>query len=350
MTQQQDRVKLCVRGLYDAQTLRIQLELRILRLVRDEIMSEKEAKTFFKLPFAWFEKAEHEMQKMVWKEVKDWPIVKRWLIRVRGIGPRLSGLLVANIGDIGRFDTVSKLWAYAGLAVHDGHAQKRVKGQKANWNDELKKTAWKIGQSFVKAGGPYRELYDRYKARIIERELTRGTVIYHKPEGKWIPFDSHAPRENQTGHASHCAPDALDDPASQALRETHSQSASQDGLDAQPADASQSSLDTQKRSASQEAGETHLHPASHLDRETQSPSASPEWTLGRINNMATRYVAKRLLAHLWQVWRELEGLPTRPTYPTEYLGHTSQDDPWDYITPEGAKVKSDLVPAAAASP
>ena len=249
------------------------------------------------MPFGWFEKAEKEMEKMVSKETKDLPIVKKWLRRVRGIGPRLSGLLVANIYDIERFASPGKLYAYCGLHVKDGRAVKRTKGEKANWNAELKTTCWKIGQSFVKAGGPYRALYDRYKSRIIEREETKGNVIYTMVKSKWIPI-SHQSDETQRENASH------------------------DQLETQICDASHDDHETQKRVASHISAETHDEGASQK---------APEWTLGRINNMAIRYIVKRLLSHLWEVWRELEGLPIRDPYPIEYLGHQQKDDPWKYV-------------------
>lgn len=306
---QRERIKLCVRGLYDAQKLRIQLELRIARLVRDDLMTEDEAKAFFHLPFGWFEKAEHEMEKMVNKETKDLPIVKKWLRRVRGIGPRLSGLLIANIYDIERFASPGKLYAYCGLHVKDGRAVKRAKGEKANWNAELKTTCWKIGQSFVTAGGPYRALYDRYKARIIEREETKGNVIYTMVKNKWIPI-------------------------SQNLDETQGNDASQRSTETQEHSASHMTNETHRLLASQRSDETQREGASQSNTENQAIDASPkapEWTLGRINNMAIRYIAKRLLSHLWEVWRELEGLPVRDPYPIEYLGHQQKDDPWKYV-------------------
>jgi hypothetical protein len=41
---------------------------------------------------------------------------------------------------------------------------------------------------------------------------------------------------------------------------------------------------------------------------------------GHVDNRAKRKVAKLLLAHVWHVWREMEGLPTEPPYPAK-LGH-----------------------------
>ena len=258
-----DVTKLLVRALYDVQKMRIALKLRIDGLEREGKMTAAESERMFGLPFCRFQEAEMDMERSVWQQVKNEPIVKGWLIKVKGIGPRLSGLLVANIGDIGRFDTVSKLWAYCGLHVDkDGLAVKRVKGIKSNWNTELKITAWKIANSFVRVAGgsPYRVLYEQYKARILGREIRAGNIIWQTVNDKLIV--AHVP----------------------------------EGVE-----------------------------------EPEKPPKLPQWTLGRIDNMSKRYIAKRMLSHLWQVWREMKGLPTRPTYAVEYQQHTHTDDPWDYV-------------------
>jgi len=94
-----------------------------------------------------------------------WP----WLSGVKGIGPRLGGMLVGLI-DIERAPTVSSLWRYAGLAVIDGKAERREKGKKLPYNDLLKKTCFLIGRSFLMGKHPlYEPLYR--EARIFyERE------------------------------------------------------------------------------------------------------------------------------------------------------------------------------------
>ena len=43
------------------------------------------------------------------------------------------------------------------------------------------------------------------------------------------------------------------------------------------------------------------------------------YTKGHIHNMAARKMRKLFLAHLWLVWRELEGLPTESPYPIAHL-------------------------------
>lgn len=178
VTMNTDYVKLVVRRLYDAQKLRHQSDLRLQQLVRNGTVPEEVAEEVFGKALEHEQKAEREYEKIVWREIKDFPIIVQWLSKVRGIGTRLGGLLVANIAPIERFANVAKLWAYAGYHVIDGRAAKLQRGQKANWSAELKTTGWKIGGSFIRGGGPYRELYDRYKKRIIAREVANGYVIW----------------------------------------------------------------------------------------------------------------------------------------------------------------------------
>jgi len=88
-----------------------------------------------------------------------WP----WLQEVKGIGPILSARMLAQIGDIATFDTVSKLWRFAGLAVIDGKAERRVKGEKSHYNGKLKTVMYNVGRGFLKAHGQYARFY--YEAK-----------------------------------------------------------------------------------------------------------------------------------------------------------------------------------------
>lgn len=54
-------------------------------------------------------------------------------------------------------------------------------------------------------------------------------------------------------------------------------------------------------------------------------------SLGHIDSRAMRWMIKLFLAHLWEVWREAEGLPTEEPYSRERLGHDSYIDPWDMV-------------------
>jgi len=105
-------------------------------------------------------------------EVKNEELWKQYLSKINGIGPILAAGLIGYIEDIERFETVSKLWAYAGLHVVGGKAPRRRRGQKINWNPKLRVLCWKIGESFVKmrGGGGYRDLYEKHREQYETRE------------------------------------------------------------------------------------------------------------------------------------------------------------------------------------
>lgn len=87
--------------------------------------------------------------------------VGQWLLDVKGVGPVIAAGLLAYI-DIHRAPVVGNIWSYAGLRPD----QRRQKGQKANWNPQLKVLCWKIGESFVKVSGREDAYYGQvYKAR-----------------------------------------------------------------------------------------------------------------------------------------------------------------------------------------
>ena len=151
------------------------------------------------------------------KEVKEHPLWIEWLSQVKGIGLTTTGNLIGLIDDVGRFDTISKLWAYVGLRPDD----KKKKGEAASWDHELK--AFLLGTVFpglMRAKGSYYDLYHRIRENYDEKH--------------------------------------------------------------------------------------------------------PDKTDGHRHNMARRKVMKLFLSHLYQTWREIEGLPVRDPYPIEQQQHTTQ--------------------------
>jgi len=136
--------------------------------------------------------------------------------RYRGVGPTMAGVILSSF-DIHREDTVSKMWAFAGLrpmpckrckACHtvaeptdegtfkhrwgrndgeegkgkrkctngdpialaqtydSGQAQKPIKGEKLNYNAWLRtKLVGVLGSILIKVGSPWRKAYDDYKHR-----------------------------------------------------------------------------------------------------------------------------------------------------------------------------------------
>lgn len=277
-----DGARLMVTTYYALQDQRIQMSNRIGALAREGVSSEEEIQYLHNFMDEKLRKAENEIKREMQRFVDTVPIYQGFLTDVMGIGPIIAAGLISIIGGkspnygvgIARFDTVSKLWAYAGQHVikvnekghrwfpTEGHAyefhkkhvmwyaekatskidvEKEIKkrmqsacwgdvetsnqiakkraGQVANWNQDLKTLCWKIGESFVKVGGYYRAEYDTQKEREQLKAPEEKKIVHHK--------------------------------------------------------------------------------------------------------RAQRKAVKLFLSHLWQKWRELEGLPVRPAYVHEYLGHTT---------------------------
>lgn len=140
-----------------------------------------------------FNEEEKAYEKMFLKEVSRYPIWNTWLKRVKGIGAVHAITLISYLGDCSQFATRSKLWAYAGYKVEDGHAVKRERGKLCNWNPDLKTRCFLIGDSFIKVRNKYRvKVYDKTKERLKlehpEPELTDKKSKEGKPIKKYTPI------------------------------------------------------------------------------------------------------------------------------------------------------------------
>lgn len=170
---------------------------------------------------------EYFLKKLAMKEIEHQPIWTEWLSNVKGIGPCLAGGLLSWV-DLWRTKHTSSLWKYFGLAVvaeeyfcltcqktftveevpedehghypcpqckgqtrSHGHAERRVRGEKVQWNPKAKTLAYKIGEQFVRTvPSKYRELYDAVRLEVDQKPCRK----VHKDEktGKVIPcFDKH---------------------------------------------------------------------------------------------------------------------------------------------------------------
>ena len=99
----------------------------------------------------------------------DTPIWE-WLSGIRGLKEGgLSSQLLAQIDDIGKFDTVSKLWRFAGLAVIDGRAERNKLGEKSHKNARLRSICYLISEQFLRQQTPvYSDIYYEDKLRLRE--------------------------------------------------------------------------------------------------------------------------------------------------------------------------------------
>ena len=108
-----------------------------------------------------------------------------WITSIRGLKEgSLAAQLLAQIDDIGKFDTVSKLWSFSGYSVKDGHRIYSIPGEKCPFNKRLKSIVYLIGDQFIKQQTPiYVDMYYKFKAEYRkahpEKIVTDGHTKYN---------------------------------------------------------------------------------------------------------------------------------------------------------------------------
>jgi len=111
-----------------------------------------------------------------------------WITGIRGLKQgSLAAQLLAQIDDVEKFVTISKLWRFSGNAVIDGKAEKNQKGKCSHFNSQLKSICWLISDQFIKQQTPvYVDIY--YDEKKRQRELYPEKITLN---GKTIYSDAH---------------------------------------------------------------------------------------------------------------------------------------------------------------
>jgi hypothetical protein len=200
-----------------------------------------------------------------------------WFSLVKGVG-RENIAKVIGLIDINRAPTISSLWMFAGFAPDDGKAMKRVKGQKLQYNSQLRSMAWRLANSLRIAKGKFYDYYIREKGNYTERFIGQGYKVLPTPGGRWACLNCGANWAKKRDITPCCT-----------------------------------------------------NP--EIEKRTREEPSGVLW-LGHLDAMALRKMTKLFLACLWLVWREAENLPTRDPYPIGRQGHTSLISPFEMIDRE----------------
>lgn len=146
-------------------------------------------------------------EKVIQNELISENIYKYWLYGVRGVGPLMAGVIVSEI-DIAKCNSISALWAYAGLDVvvskdettgeqreegrcrkvhhlvqktYTNRAGETVETRGITFNPFLKtKLVGVLADVFIKLGGPYRDIYDGYKHRLENHPKHKAKTKGHR--------------------------------------------------------------------------------------------------------------------------------------------------------------------------
>ncbi len=119
-----------------------------------------------------------------------------WFSKVKGVGKENIGKVVAQVRikpergeilnhetdeviwkDLPYADTISALWKFAGFAPVDGHSMKRTKGEKLEYNSQLRSMCWRMATSLLRARGKFYEYYLEQKEVYEQRFANAGTKI-----------------------------------------------------------------------------------------------------------------------------------------------------------------------------
>lgn len=286
------QIKVMVGRLYDAQASRIAAGNRLKSLAERGISLRSDAEQDLLLAEAHDRAAEKAYERAIMRFLPEIPIWNLWLSRIHGVGPRLGGSLLAAILDPRYYRTTSAMLAYFGLHTlenpdHPGDATKRIiarpkSGIQCNWNWKAKMTAWKTAASLLKAGAtddlPYYRMYEAYKARKLREVLSWPKMII------WgtTPDLEHYPAYVTPGW--------------------------------EPTDA-------------------ELVAAASKPFSFTAVGPDKKWTLAGLHQMSMRYMVKRFLSHLLEVWSKQVGHPLPPPYAFNLPNHGSHpENPFDFCS------------------
>lgn len=156
---------------YTMQDQRIRCNNQVKGLERDAKKTENDAEPHDALDWTMLQFAtlESQIEKLLTIYVEGHPMA--WFFdQTVGIGGILAAGLLAHI-DIAKAPTAGHIWNFAGLNPGITWEKKT----KRPWNADLKKIAWKIGDSFVKQSSHprdfYGKIYRQRKAYEWERNL-----------------------------------------------------------------------------------------------------------------------------------------------------------------------------------
>lgn len=154
----------------------------------------------------------------IYQYVSRHPLWTSYLKYVKGVGPVLVAGLITILNPA-KFDTVSKMWSYAGLnvefaCVHCGYVSKepmfkcprcgmmmvgraprRVAGRKVTFNPTARRLCWLIGRSFQMVGGVYKGFYRKFLEESMRnprhRDWSKAHHIAHARRVTTKLFLSH---------------------------------------------------------------------------------------------------------------------------------------------------------------
>jgi predicted RNA-binding Zn-ribbon protein involved in translation (DUF1610 family) len=230
---------------------------------------------------------EDEIAKGFKAEVDAHP-VGPWLMAVRGIGPTMAAKVIGHIGDIERFDSASKLWRYAGY----GLVPKCL-----TCDIFIPESEAGFDESCPDCGGT--------DFKMAAERRVRGHKLHYDPRFKTMLFNLGDGLIRSNSPYRRIYDEAYDYYLSNRPEWTKCQDC--------------------KTTVSQcKKPEKH----GHADYRVRPGKG---WSTGRVHLASKRKMVKIFLAHVFEAWRRIEGLPIQELYVFAVLNHKDRLRPEDFV-------------------
>ncbi len=291
--------RMLVRLREDFQAMRKRMDNRIGRKASGQWqdIAEREFRREDLSLFAGFADAAHEQEKAIEKELNKvlhrFPIYTEWLSNVKGVGPIAAGWVIAEY-DIHKASTVSKLWQFTGLNPGLVTGKKRVENKDGSFSyvptDSLI-PGDRLTPGFV---APFNKRLRTAMVGVLADGILKANMRYRDATD-----EEYEQRPN----------------TQRRIKKDKEVGDKKQVIDA-AGGYSKVYLDYK----------TRLEQSEKMTLETKKGGKAVEmpWNEtkdGHRDRAAKRYMIKMFLKDLYVAWRGLEGLPVRPSYQEEYLGH-----------------------------
>ncbi len=310
-----------VNNLYDVQKTRIGMSNR------NQALQEKDREEIFDEYVVRLKKLEKDIVKDMQGLITQFSI-STWMLGQRGIGPSLTGQTISMIRDIGRFDNISKLWAYSGMATMYicTECNKR-------WLEDNKKGEW-----INRVAKRLEEQHNKKKTRYIDESGSSSKLTEIEAANV---SDNDIEDTNFTLKARKmlCS---CEHPITKVIAQRKIKNTM---IDYNPKmkklcrNIALSLIQYNQFYGDMYEGFLQMYIErkdflKELDKGKFTDTALENIKHSRAVKMARRKMVKIFLSHLWMQWRKIDGLPITKPYIFDIKGHSNYIEPPEGKYPE----------------
>lgn len=250
---------------------------------------------------------------------KQYPI-HHWIIGQTGLSYDLAGQLIGTIGNINKFSNISKLWAYFGLAVID-------------ICQECGKRYYLLEERAEKIIHISKRLMEQYENKVVKE----GRADFNVRATEMVCTCAHPNLKRSTQKARSGVLSDYNPRAKTIAYKVGTQFVKQGTF--------YRKLYDQFKAEYEQRPDLKAEVESRKGKKTKGEGGAVVETSGtaHIHRMAMRKMEKVFLAHLWLVWRQLEGLSMTKPFVIDQLKHADMIEP---PAPNKEEIQQSVIDAA----